>query len=302
MNTDVHTNLAARIARIDSLPSIPAVVRPLLELLSAPNDNVDVDKIIETISHDKTIVAQVLRMCNSVLFSPLKPVQDIRGGVLSLGIRRVREVVLSCTFCQTLRFKETSLDPIIFWRHSFGTALVCRKFSNLIGFPDADSAYLAGLLHDIGFQVNSLLDPQGWKVTVQQALSTKVPLLDVELSVLGYTHCQTGRILAEQWALPSMLADTIEFHHAFEDRSANSNLVAIVHLSDLFCRMRGMGYGYCETLCVDFIADPAWTHLAKNFHNVSAMDLALFTFELDALMEGAQKAVEQVFSVPALVG
>lgn len=300
MIATLRADLAARIARIDSLPTIPAVIRPLLDLLGTSLDDLNVEKVIESISRDKSISAQVLRLSNSALVSPSRPVESIRGGVINLGLRRIQEIIFACTFCQMLHFKEVSLDPLIFWRHSFGTALVSRRFSSLIDFPNPEQAYLAGLLHDIGFQVNSLIDPQGWNVTVHQAVSTRVPLLDAEMAVLGYSHCQTGRILAEQWQLPSALADAIEFHHAVESNSEPSDLVAIVHLSDLFCRMRGMGYGYYEPLQVDFMSDPAWTLLAEHFSKLASMDLALFTFELDALMDDAYKLVEEIFSMPAV--
>jgi putative nucleotidyltransferase with HDIG domain len=292
----LRADLSARIARIDSLPTVPTIIRTLLKLLAAPQDQVDVDEVIEAISRDKTIVAQVLRVSNSALFSPARPVESVRGGVACLGLRRVQEIVFACTFCQTLRFKEVTLDPLIFWRHSFGTALVSRKFSRLIDFPNPEQAYLGGLLHDIGFQVNSLIDPEGWRATMHQALSTQVPLLDAELSVLGYTHCQTGRILAEQWQLPAALADVIEFHHEVENAPEPRDIVAIIHLSDLFCRMRDMGYGYYEPLGVDFMADPAWTLLAGQFRKLASMDLALFTFELDTLMDDVQRMVEDIFS------
>ena len=112
---------------------------------------------------------------------------------------RVQEIVFACTFCPMLHVKDIVIDPAVFWRHSFGCALICRKFSGLIDFPNPEQAYLAGLLHDIGFQVNALIDPEGWKATIHRAMSTQASLYDVEMAVLGYSHCESGRVLAEQW-------------------------------------------------------------------------------------------------------
>jgi len=300
MNPALHKDLAHRIASIDSLPTVPAVMRPLLEMLGGSHDTMDLEKVIEAVSRDKTISAQVLRLCNSALFSRSKVVDSIRGGVLQLGLRRVQEIVMACTFCPMLRVKKIVLDPAIFWRHSFGCALVCRKFSSLIDYPDPEQAYLAGLLHDIGFQVNSLIDPEGWKAAVHKAVSDGIPLYDAEMAILGYSHCETGRALAEQWQLPVAVAEAIEFHQVSETAAEHGDVVAIVHLSDLFCRMRNMGYGYYEPLCVDFTDDPAWHLLAGHFRKLASMDLALFTFELDVLIEEAQKLVDEVFSSPTL--
>jgi HD-like signal output (HDOD) protein len=295
----LHEQLAVRIARIDSLPTVPAVIRPLLEMLASSHDDVDMEKVIEMVSRDKTISAQILRLCNSALFARASVVDSVRGGVVSLGLRRMQEIVFACTFCPMLRVKDIVLDPAVFWRHSFGCALVSRKFSALIDFPNPEQAYLAGLLHDIGFQVNSLIDPEGWKATVHQAMSTQRSLYDTEMAVLGYSHCESGRVLAEQWQLPGAVADAIEFHQTDESAASHGDLVAIVHLSDLLCRMRDMGYGYYESLRVDFTADPAWTLLAGHFRKLASMDLALFTFELDGLLEDIQKLVDEVFPAPS---
>jgi len=299
MNSTIRIDLAKRISAIDSLPTIPAAIRPLLDLLGKSSDQVDLEKVIESVSLDKTVTAQILRVCNSALHSRAQRIESVRGGVLSLGLRRVQEIVFACTFCQALRFKEVSLDPMIFWRHSLGCALVSRKLSSLIDFANPELAYLAGLLHDIGFQVNSLIDAERWQTVVQRSLTSQKPILEVESSVLGYTHCQTGRVLADQWQLPEVVADVIEYHHMLEGEPAGE-LVAIVHIADLLCRMRDMGYGYYEPVRVDLMSDPAWALLAAKYRKLSSMDLALFTFELDALMGEVQRMVDEIFSMGAV--
>jgi flagellar motor protein MotB len=42
-----------------------------------------------------------------------------------------------------------------------------------------------------------------------------------------------------------------------------------------------------------FTGDPAWKLLAGHFRELASMDLALFTYELDALIEDVQEMVEQ---------
>jgi putative nucleotidyltransferase with HDIG domain len=300
MNAAIREDLSVRVAKIDSLPTIPAAVRPLLDLIGTPADHVDIEKIVESVSLDKTIAAQVLRICNSALYARPGTVESIRGGVMNLGLRRIQEIVFACTFCEALGTKGGSFDPTVFWRHSLGCALVSRKLASLIEFPNPELAYLAGLLHDIGFQVNALIDPERWTQVMQHVLSTHTPLLNAESLTLGYTHCQSGRILAEQWKLPPAVADVIEFHHMSEGDPEPNDLVSIVHISDVLCRMRDMGYGYYEAVRVDLMADPAWVHLAKNYKKLEGIDLALFTFELDTLMDEVQGMVDQIFSMGAV--
>jgi hypothetical protein len=53
--------------------------------------------------------------------------------------------------------------------------------------------------------------------------------------------------------------------------------VALVHLSDLLCRMRGLGYGYYERYKVDWGADPAWAILLKEHRDLEGVDLVRFS-------------------------
>ena len=57
--------------------------------------------------------------------------------------------------------------------------------------------------------------------------------------------------------------------------------MALVHLSDLLCRMRGLGYGYYERHQVDWVSDPAWAILLQEHRDLEGVDLVRFTFELD---------------------
>ena len=300
MNPTLRAELSVRVAGIEALPTVPAAIRPLLDLLAKPTDDVDMEKLVESVAVDKTIAAQVLRVCNSPLYARQGTIESVRGGVMTLGLRRIQEIVFACTFCQSLRFPAVSFDPLVFWRHSLGCALVSRRFSARIEFAGPEVAYLAGLLHDIGFQVNAQIDPLRWKQVVHQALTAHVPMLEAESSILGFTHCQSGRILAERWQLPQSVADVIEFHHLADEEAQPNDLVSIVHIADLLCRMRDMGYGYYEPMRVDLMGDPAWAQLAKTHQKLASMDLALFTFELDALMDEVQGMVDEIFGVAAV--
>jgi len=68
-----------------------------------------------------------------------------------------------------------------------------------------------------------------------------------------------------------------------------------VHLSDLLCRMRGLGYGYYERHKANLISDPAWTILLKEHRDLEGVDLVRFTFELDEAVEEIHALVSTVF-------
>ena len=75
--------------------------------------------------------------------------------------------------------------------------------------------------------------------------------------------------------------------------------MALVHLSDLLCRMRGLGYGYYERHMVDLMADPAWAILLQEHRDLEGVDLVRFTFELDEAVEEIHALVATVFGPAA---
>jgi HD-like signal output (HDOD) protein len=72
--------------------------------------------------------------------------------------------------------------------------------------------YLAGLLCDTGILVNSLPDQEEFQRVLVQAEASEAPLCAGEQEVLGFMHCERGRILADIWKLPADTSETIEFH------------------------------------------------------------------------------------------
>jgi putative nucleotidyltransferase with HDIG domain len=301
MKPSLTATIRQRVQRITTMPAIPAVFLPLLKLLS--REEVQVDEVVRLVSYDSTIAAQCLRVASSPLFGMAQPPKSIKGAVMSLGLRRVETILLTCCLGQAFPAKKWALDPIVFWRHSLGCAMVCRKVSEKLAGSDREKAYTAGLMHDIGFMVNCLVFSKEFAPVMERACREGSPLSEVEQDILGFTHCDTGRALAEKWDLAHDIIEVISHHHGVENSQKAQPLVALVHVSDLLCRMRGMGYGYYERQKVDLIADPAWAILQKEYRDLEGIDLVQFTFELDEAVEEIHTLVSMVFGpAPATSG
>jgi putative nucleotidyltransferase with HDIG domain len=297
--TSTATMIRERVEGIQTTPSIPTVFLPLLELLNAPPEKVKIGEVVKLVSYDNTIAAQCLRVASSPLFGLAKPPESIKGAVISLGLRRVETILLTCCMGQAFPARKWVLDPTVFWRHSLGCAMVCRKFSEKIGAQDGDQAYIAGLLHDIGFMVNSLTFSPEFTKAVELACREQIPLDEAELATMGFTHCDTGRALAEKWHLSDDMVQVIAHHHAVEHSEGAHAMVALVHLSDLLCRMRDLGYGYYERRKVDLVDDPAWAILLKEHRALEGVDLVRFTFELDEAAGEIFEVVSTIFGSTA---
>jgi putative nucleotidyltransferase with HDIG domain len=292
MTTSIAATIQERVQQIETMPAIPAVFLPLLKMLGNSSEEVKVDEVVRLVSYDNTIAAQCLRVAGSPLFGLAQLPKSIKSAVISLGLRRVETILLTCCLGQAFPAEKWVLDPEAFWRHSLGCAMVCRKFSEKFSGVDSEKAYMAGLLHDIGFMVNCLVFPKEFAAVMRRARGEEISMYEAEFQDMGFTHCETGRALAEKWKLADEVVEVIGCHHSVDRATQAQPLVALVHLSDLLCRMRGLGYGYYERQMVDLISDPAWAVLLKEHRELEGVDLARFTFELD----------ESVAEIHALVG
>jgi putative nucleotidyltransferase with HDIG domain len=295
MTASFTATIRERVQQIETMPAIPAVFLPLLKLLSGTAEEAKVDEVVRLVSYDNTIAAQCLRVAGSPLFGMAQPPKSIKGAVISLGLRRVETILLTCCLGQAFPAKKWVLDPAVFWRHSLGCAMVCRRFSEKLASADGEKAYMAGLLHDVGFMVNCLVFSKEFATAMERACRDEIPLDEAELATMGFTHCDTGKALAEKWKLADDVIEVIAHHHSIEESHKAQPLVALVHLSDLLCRMRGLGYGYYERHKVDLVSDPAWAVLLKEHRDLEGVDLVRFTFELDEAVEEIHALVSTVF-------
>jgi putative nucleotidyltransferase with HDIG domain len=282
------------ITSLEAIPTIPAIVQPLASMLQLPIEQVDVEQVVQLVSYDSSIAAQCLRIANSPLFGRRK-VETVRSAILALGLKRVQAILLGCSLNRIVPADKWAFNALTFWRHSLGCALVSRRLATLIGYPDPEKAYLAGLLHDLGLLVNSLACTDEYRRCFVAAREEHVSLEAAEMKLLGFTHCQSGKILAEHWKFPTDVVAVVQSHHHVTETSSDPSLVFLVHLSDLLCRLRDLGYGYYEAMGVDLARDEAWLSLLKSCPQLATLDLARLTLDIDGAMDEIVALVDAVF-------
>jgi HD-like signal output (HDOD) protein len=287
--------LLQRLDGLNQIPTIPAVLAPMLRYLQQPLEQLDVQRITDFLAQDKSLAAQCLHMANSPLFGRRQRVGSLRGAVVSLGFQHVSDIAMSCGVLNLLPGNKTSLDPVVFWEHSLGCALVCRRLAHKIDLCDPGKAYLAGLLHDLGIIVNLWVLPQEFRTAFEIAKAEGIPLHEAEQKSLGFTHCDSGRLLAESWGLGDDLSEVVTYHHSPEQSSHHAELVALVHIVDLLCRVSGLNYGYVEQRQVNLFEDAGFTLLEQNSTSLKSFDWARLTFELDSYMDEVHSLVRAIY-------
>ena len=296
MNASTTIDMQKAVKSIQATPTIPTILLPLMELLRSPAEDVDLDEVVRLVSLDSAISAQCLRVASSSLFGLAQAPKSVNAAVVTLGTRRVESILLTCCIGQAIPVKNWLMEPDVFWSHTLGCGMVCRRFSAMLAGSDSEKSYMAGLLHDLGFLVNCQIFPVEFEKATNLARQEQITLEEAELATMGFSHCESGRALAEHWKLDSDIMQAIAHHHHIDQADSAKPLVAIVHLSDLLCRMRGLGYGYFESHKLDMMGDPAWEVLIQAHKGLDRIDLARFTFELDEAVGEIFELVKTVFA------
>jgi len=290
-----NASLLSRIEDLRKIPTIPAVLAPLLRYLQRPAEQMDMHEVTSMISQDKSLTAQCLQMANSPLFGKWQKIDSLKGAIVGLGMQRVSDIVTCCGILNLSPKDTAGVDPVAFWEHSLGCALLCRHFARKICYSDPGKAYLAGLLHDIGIIVNLWTLPDEFSTAFEGAREQGSPLCEAELAVLGFTHCESGHLLAKKWELSADLCDVISLHHSRYESSAYAPLVAVVAISDLLCRMSGLGYGFMEKREVNILEEPGFASLSQQCPALKDFDWARLTFELDSYMDEVHTLVHAIY-------
>ncbi len=285
----------SRMEHLDKIPTMPALLFPLIRQLEAPVEQVSVQKIVDLISHDESLAAQCLHMANSPLFGRWRDIDTIRGAIVALGITRVRDIAMSCCLMRMVPTHSSVLDPCTLWEHSLGVALVSRRIARRVGFRDPEKAYLAGLLHDVGIVANILLLPDSFDAVAKHALGKGLAFEQAEREIMGLTHCYTGGLLAEKWRLGSDLCEVIERHHDPARASLYRGLVAIVNLADLICRITGVGYGCLERERPDCQKNIGWEILSHECRSITNFETARLVSEMELYAGEVKRLVAVLF-------
>jgi putative nucleotidyltransferase with HDIG domain len=125
------------------------------------------------------------------------------------------------------------------WQNSLATALLAERLARAARM-DADFAYVAGLLRDIGRLTLLVKYPEPYANLLAVSGEQKFDLMMVEHELFDIDHCEAGVWLMQQLAFPPELAEIIANHHQRLDRDS-FRMLHLVQCADRLADALGFG-------------------------------------------------------------
>ena len=239
------------ISNTASLPAMPEVMIKIQQMIKNPR--VSPAQLAKIIEIDPAIVTGILKVANSAYYGFRGKVATIQHASALFGTRRLAELITAISAGGVLGksmvgygFKAGDM-----WCHSIAVACAAGEIATAVGFDSPDSAYMAGLLHDMG---KIILDPYVRQRSAlfdnYAATHPQKTVQDAERDILGFDHAVIAAILCENWNLPRSISFGIRHHHQ-PSSAGDHQLSHIVHLADYMTTQAGVGVtatAFCQDL------------------------------------------------------
>lgn len=225
--------------KVRQIPSLSVVVAELL--VSLNSDDADTATLVSKIAQDQGLAARVLRVANSPFYGLNSRVAAVSEAVVVLGFHAVRSLALAAGILNVFPpGSSTKFDRLAFWRHAVGTGVCARVVAGHVG-RDAEAAFTAGLLHDVGKLALHVYFADVFEAVLARRAAGDLTMAEAERELLGYDHAAIGHEIARNWHFPQAIQLAIRDHH--DPDTEPSPLADIVHVANALCIALDIGCG-----------------------------------------------------------
>ena len=233
---------------IKDIQAMPSVIVKVLNLMKKPT--VSMKELGDVVMFDQSLTIKILALVNSAYYGFSQQISSINIALSLLGIVKVKNIIVAVA----MKPMMSNAGDKELWKHSIRVAAGCEYLAKLTKIMDADEAFIAGFIHDVGKIVLHTTNPKMYEKVIS-CVNDGADILDVERKYFDSDHVKTGSLLAKRWQLPILLANIISYHHnpSLSSIPVPCNLVCAVDklMQDNF-NPNALDKDFLKTMGIDF--------------------------------------------------
>lgn len=236
-----------RVKALHSLPPMPETASAILKLRATPD--VKVEQIVEVIEKDPVLVAQIVSYANSAFFGQAGSVKSLKDAIFRvLGVDAVMNMALALSVGSTFRIPNSGpVGAKAIWKSSIYAASLMQRLSMLMPWgqrPNPGTAYLVGLLHDIGLLViGHLFTDEYIELNDYLEKNAGINIFKAEMQVLGITHIEVGKMVMRMWNMPEELITVATYFQDKEYSDEHENYIQLITVVKTLLVPHGLAFG-----------------------------------------------------------
>ena len=226
------------------ISSVQNVVSGITKIINDPKSSAkDLKEIIQI---DPPLTGKLLKLANSVYYSPRSEVSEIQQAIIWVGYDALKELALSQKVCEVFAGGSDieGYSRNLLWKHSVAVALLGKMIYRREFGRKGENIYVAGLMHDIGIIALDQFCQDDFRVILTKTKTEKKNQTKIEKEVLGFDHTEVGRAMTDSWNLPYELVEVIGRHHNPDNIARDFVRPGLtLYVADYVCQQKRLGYG-----------------------------------------------------------
>lgn len=221
------------------LATPPTVYLALKKVIDDPTKTArDAAYVIES---DAALAMRLLKIVNSAFYGFPSQISSITTAITLIGVTELQNLALATVVIERFSDLPGQLFSIHdFWARNLRCALIARELDAQLGKSYTDTAFLCGLVHNIGQLVLYRRLPilaREVDLLIQSQVSAEVDEASIEQQIIGFDHFELGADLCRLWKLPEVVIESIRLHRYPDHVGSHAKIAAIVRQANYCSRI-----------------------------------------------------------------
>jgi HD-like signal output (HDOD) protein len=240
---------------VKSLPAAPQILARLGKMRLDPA--ADLNDVTALLKCDAALTARIIRIANTPAYTTGEPYASLEQALARVGFGEIYRIAGFAAIAQMTNqsLREYGIPPARLRENALLTALILEAAAPSAGINPSD-AYTVGLLRSIGKIAleGFIRDALHRRAFDSRATET---IEDWERSMAGFTGCEAGAFVLNEWRFPPEIAAAIGCHYFPEIQVPDSRIASLLNLAAGMANELGFGLSGEETYWVQ--TQERWT-------------------------------------------